>query len=182
MGIDNPTRGGAATSLPAAPPPGAGPKLGRRALLATAGIGACAVATPFVVQKGAELAGTEVGTLLHAEIGTLEGVAIDDAIAVAEVTRKGVQYLVVPLARFVATLSGGGLLVLLTALQALRNVIGLAHVESSVLDGLIGVVTSWHTNVALLPIALSAYATADILSAETYLKALKAKATSGGAS
>lgn len=182
MGVNDPTRGGApVTGASIAAKPQEGPKLGRRALLVTAGVGAAAVATPFVIEQGAKLAGTEVGNLLHSEVGNLEGIAIDEAIAAAELTRKAVQIFVLPLANFLATLSGDALQVLLATLQGLRNLIGLAHVDIGVLDGMIGVINQWHTNVSLLPISLGVFANADITGAENYLKALKTKINSNTA-
>ncbi len=150
-------------------------RIGRRALLTTAAVGACAVATPFVVINGVKLSEAEVKALLQHEIGSLEGIAIDEALQIAELTRKIVQYIVVPLARFFSTISGDALGVLIGTLQHAVAVLDLVHVPTGLFAGLIGVLQGWQTNVELFPAALSAMSTGDLNGAESYLKALKTK-------
>jgi hypothetical protein len=112
-------------------------------------------------------------TVLLNELGDLEGVSLDAALQAAEITRAAVKILVLPLAQLVARLGAGALDVVLTALDAARNALALLHLDTSVLDALRAVVVSWQGGIVSLPIALTTYATADIESAERYLRALK---------
>src|SRR5215469_6828088 len=87
-------------------------KVTRRVLLGVVGVGACAgaiEATPFLVQKAglytqqeldkAVQAGVAQGREeLLAELRNLEGIGLDTAIAIAKLTKFGVQYIVKPLA------------------------------------------------------------------------------------
>ena len=84
-----------------------------------------------------------------------------------------VQTIVLPVARFVALMGTGALSVLLGAIDAARAALAVVHVPTTVLDQFRLVVVSWQTGLTALPIALEAYLTADIQSAETYLKTLK---------
>jgi hypothetical protein len=133
------------------------------------------VATPFVVEKGAELSADEVKKLLHQEINNLEGFAIDDAIFIAELTRKIVQYIVVPVSQLFATIGAGALGILIGALQSIEGVLGFVHVPTSLIAGLIGVMQQWQSNVDLFPQALRVTSNGDLKAAEAYLKALKNK-------
>ncbi len=153
------------------------PHVGRRAFLATAATvtacGAGALAAPKVIpllESKAQQMGSDA--LLN-EIGSLEGVSLDAAIRAAEITRAAVRILVLPLARFVSLLGTGALAVLLGALDIAHKAMALLHLNPSVLDAFREVVTSWQGGIASLPIALDAYATADIDSGEKYLRALK---------
>lgn len=154
----------------------AGSRLGRRALLATAGLGACAVGAGVIVTKGGDVVQTEVGQALRNEVGTLEGVGLDEAIRAAQLTRQAVQVIVLPVARLVSTLGAGGLQVLIDAVARAQQVLAVFGITISALASLQQVLQSWQADYTAMPIALSAYTTADITSAETYLKALKAKA------
>jgi hypothetical protein len=187
--IDRPTEP-VATPSPSEAASGAAAQVGRRALLVTAGLGVCAagaVATPLALKYAGDVASAEANQALQhgidlgrqellAELKQLENVAIDDAVAIAELTRLGVKYIVLPVAQLVATIGGD-------ALQVVLNAIGFANgiVHNSVLDALYAVIKSWHDNLTQLPITLSSYANADINGAETYLKALQAKINAAGA-
>ena len=146
-----------------------GPRFPRRALITTAvvaGIGGVVVAAPRlapVVEQKAE----------QAAIGELEGVSIDAALTAAEITRAAVEVIVVPVARLVADLGSGALDVLLGSLELAHNALAFVHASTAAVDQLHAVVASWNAGLTALPIALNAYATADISSAETYLRALK---------
>jgi ABC-type nitrate/sulfonate/bicarbonate transport system substrate-binding protein len=151
--------------------------VGRRALLATAATaaacGAGALAAPRLIpalETQLDNAGRDI--LLN-ELGTLEGVSLDAALQAAEITRAAVQVLVIPLARFVSAVGAGALDALIAALGAAQNALALVHVQATVLSSFRTVVTSWRDSLTALPITLNAYATADIASAEAYLRALK---------
>lgn len=57
--------------------------------------------------------------------------------------------------------------------------VGSKHLNCGVLTGLITVMDTWHSIVALLPLALNHNVRVDILSTETYLRRFKATVTSG---
>jgi hypothetical protein len=153
-------------------PTGAASKLGRRALLTVGALGVCGAGvavTPAIAQRLQE---AERAAVL-AELSQLEGISLDAAIQAAEITRVAVQTIVLPVARFVALMGNGALSVLLGAIDAARAALAVVHVPTTVLDQFRLVVVSWQTGLTALPIALEAYLTADIQSAETYLKTLK---------
>jgi hypothetical protein len=168
----------AATS--STPSSAGGANVGRRALLVTLAVVAAAAATPFALEKGAELATDEIRALLQRELNTVEGIALDDAIAIAELTRKAVEFIVVPLATFLTTVSGDGLLALIDTIGAAEAVLNAAHLPTDGLPSLATLLSAWRQNESQLPISLQAYATADITGAEQYLRAVKAK-TDGSA-
>jgi hypothetical protein len=147
-----------------------GSRFPRRAFLtaaATAGLcGASVVAAPRVVPALEQRVG-------QAALGELEGVSLDAALEAAAITRVAVQVIVIPVARLVAALGSGALSVLLGTLDAAHNALAFVHASTDTVDHLHAVVASWEADLSVLPIALNAYATADITSAETYLRALK---------
>jgi hypothetical protein len=149
--------------------------VGRRAALLSLAVVAAAVATPFAIEKGAELAVDEIRRLLEHELGELEKISLDAAIEVADLTRKAVKYIVVPLAQFLATTSGDGLQVLADAITTAENALQALHLPTDGLPALATLLTTWKNNESQLPIALQSFANADIGGAETYLKAVKAK-------
>ncbi len=172
-------------------------KIGRRALLATAGVGVCAAGvavTPLVVKDLTQLASNEAHQALTDgiaqgeqavinELGQIEGVALDDAIAVAELTRKAVQFIVLPISRLLATITGDGLAVLDGALGKIQQGQDIIHFNViPQIGGLRHMVESWRNDVNQLPITLTAFANADIISAENYLKALRKKVQQNGGS
>lgn len=132
----------------------------------TAGVCGAAVAVPHVVPAVEQ-------HIEQAALGELEGVSLDAALEAAELTRAGVQVIVVPVARLAAALGSGALGLLLAALEVAHNVLAVVHASTKTVDELRAVVASWQAGLTLLPIALDTYATADITSAETYLRALK---------
>jgi hypothetical protein len=153
-------------------PSGPGSKVGRRALLAVGAVGLCggvAAATPYIAERVQE---AERAAVLS-ELSQLEGVPLDAAIQAAEITRVAVQTIVLPVAQFVALIGSNALNVLLAAVDAARAAVAFVRGDTTVLDRFRLVIVSWQTGLSVLPIALNAYLTADIQSAETYLKTLK---------
>jgi hypothetical protein len=142
----------------------------RRALITTAAAaglcGAAAVAAPRVVPAVEQ-------RMEQATLGELEGVSIDAALEAAQITHAAVQVIVVPIARLVADLGSGALGLLLGTLEGAHNALAFVHASTDMVDQLHAVVASWQAGLTALPIALNTYATADITSAETYLRALK---------
>lgn len=107
------------------------------------------------------------------ELRDLEGVSLDAAIRAAEITRAAVQIIVLPVARLASALGSGGLGLVLRSLDIAHAALALAHAPTGPLDNLRAVVASWQQDTSALPIALAAYTSADITSAEVYLKSLK---------
>lgn len=147
--------------------------VGRRALLglaAAAGIcGLGAVAAPQIKQ---EINALEREALLR-ELGQLEGISIDAAIAAAELTQAAVKLLVLPLARLLAFIGGNALNVLISSIDTARTIAAGLHVTIPWLNEVRALFATWRDNVEQLPLALTAFTTADISSAGSYLKALK---------
>lgn len=164
-------------------------KIARRALIAAAGVGVCAGAvelTPIALKKvgqatesdlqGAFSAGVSAGrqALLN-ELAQLEDVSLDGAIGVAELTRAGVRFIVLPLAGLTSTIAGDSLQILTNALGSARDNLAHLNVHIQWLDQLQQLFSTWHDNAVNLPVGLNQYANQDINGAESYLKALKAK-------
>jgi hypothetical protein len=168
---------------------GSGGKIARRALLAGVGVGACVAGVelaPTALKKLGEFTQAEVQDAFGAgvdsgrkavldELSQIEGLTIDGAIATAELTRLAVKYIVLPLARLMATIEGGALDVLYNALQSAKDNLSKINVHIGPLDGLEQMVGEWRDSVNQLPTTLDKYANADIDSAESYLKALQKK-------
>ncbi|HEX8998189.1 MAG TPA: hypothetical protein VF812_19350 [Ktedonobacterales bacterium] len=164
-----------------------GGTLGRRALVGVAAVSVCAAGvalTPTaehlaqqVGQKAiddAYAAGITAGRqALLSELAQLEGVPIDAAIEVAQLTRLAVLYIVRPIAQLFATIAGDALGAFVAAITSAQQHLASINVQISQLDQLKSLLTQWQHGVQQLPIALTQYATADIDSAENYLKALK---------
>lgn len=163
-------------------------KLARRGLLLAAGAGLCVGAVelgPKAIQqagyyteqdlKNALASGILQGRqALLAELDQIEGVTLDGAIGIAEVTRFGIDKIVVPLANLGLSIGGDSLAVLSGALASARSNLARVNVHVDWLDNLQGLVDTWHRN---LPdsTTLTHYADADITGAENYLRALKTK-------
>ena len=156
------------------------PRLRRRAFLAAATAcvcGAGAVAAPRIAPYVEDRLHQAELDAVRGEFSALEGVSLDAAIRAAEITQAAVQVIVLPVARLVAVLGDGGLSLVLHSLDIARAALSFAHAPTGPLDGLRAVVASWQQGLTSLPIALNAYSTADIASAERYLKALKRQTT-----
>lgn len=162
-------------------------KLGRRALIGAAAVSVCAAGVALApsaeqaLQKASKqaidqayAAGIAAGRqALMSELSQLEGVPLDAAIQVAEWTRMAVLYIVRPVAQLFATIAGDALGALVAAINSAQSHLASINVHISQLDQLKSLFTQWQTGVEQLPIELTKYATADIDSAENYLKALK---------
>ena len=110
---------------------------------------------------------------LLSELAQLEGVPIDAAIEVAQLTRLAVLYIVRPLAQLFATIAGDALGAFIAAITSAQQHLASINVHITQLDQLKTLFTQWQQGVQQLPISLTHYATADIDSAENYLKSLK---------
>jgi hypothetical protein len=165
--------------------PKANSPVARRALLVTAGLGACAAgaaATPFVAGKVQEAInqGIEDGiqqgrqAVLN-EMQFLEGVPIELAINIAEWTRVAVNFIALPVARLAAGIGAPALQGFADALSTAQDVLGKVGQHITQIDQLHDMVISWKTALSASPEILSNVANNDITSAEKYLRALKAK-------
>ncbi len=165
-----PSTAGAATGAAAG-------EVSRRALFVTAGLGVCAagaVATPIPLKYAEDQAakalqdgitrGIEQGrdTALAA-LDTVGEISLEAAIGVTEVTKLGIKYVLQPLASFAAFVGGDAIQALITGVDTVNDA----------LDRFSLTLHTWHDNLTNLPISLANYATTDVDSAETYLKALK---------
>lgn len=173
----------------APPAPKGKSRFGRRVLLATGTLGVCAGAvalTPVAAQQAEQYTQDQLNDYFHkgfeagrqallGELGQVEGVSLDGAIQVAELTRLAVLYIVVPLSKLYATATSDVLAVLLSGVQQARSLLGAIHITIGALDTIYNLLTTWRKNVTALPKKLGDYANADILSAEAYLKALQRK-------
>jgi stage V sporulation protein SpoVS len=162
-------------------------KLGRRALVGVAAVSVCAAGvalTPtaerIAQQVGqqaidqAYAAGIAAGRqALLSELADLEGVPIEAAIKVAELTRLAVLYIVRPVASLFATIAGDALGGFVAAISSAQDHLAGINVHITQLDQLKSLLTQWQQGVQQLPIALTQYATTDIDSAENYLKSLQ---------
>jgi hypothetical protein len=150
---------------------------GRRAFVvgATTGIlcGVGAVVAPRAIPALEAQAQAVARASVLDEIGQLEDVSLDAAIRAAALTRQAVSVVVLPLARFMALIGNGALDLLLTSVDAARAAMSILHLSTTLLDAFRDVVVSWRRGVSALPITLDRFLTADIMSAETYLRALK---------
>lgn len=100
-------------------------------------------------------------------------ISLEAAIGVAEVTKLGIKYVLQPLASFAAFVGGDAIQVLISAVDGVRNFAGNFGYHNDALDQFSKTLHTWHDNLTNLPISLANYATTDVDSAETYLKALK---------
>jgi hypothetical protein len=162
-------------------------KLARRAVIGAAALGVCAAGVALApsaeqaLQKASKqaiddayAAGIAAGRqALLSELAQLEGVPLDAAINVAELTRLAVLYIVRPVAQLFATIAGDALGALIAAITSAQEHLATINVHISQLDQLKSLLAQWEKGVTQLPIDLTKYATADIDSAENYLKALK---------
>jgi hypothetical protein len=169
--------------------PNANSPVARRALLVTAGLGACAAgaaATPFIAGKVGELtqdaakaayqAGIEAGReALLAELSQLEDVTLEGAIAIAELTKLAVNYIALPVSRLVAGVGVTALQGFADALSSAQDALGKVGQHIDQIDRLRELVLTWKTALGASPALLSDIANKDINSAEIYLKALDNK-------
>ncbi len=151
--------------------------IGRRAFVVGATTGILCGAGALVAPRALSALEAETQALARAavmdEIGRLEGVSLDAAIGVAELTRRAVTVIVLPLARFVELVGSGALDLLLKSVDSARAALSILHLNTAPLNAFRAVVESWRSGITTLPITLDAFLTADITSAETYLRALK---------
>lgn len=164
---------------------GATSNVSRRALLTTAGLGVCAatvVGAPIAYEAAqkaisdAEKAAFQAGiNAIISEIETIEGIAVQEAVAIAELTRLAVRYIVVPVAQLVSTVGSTALDGLQSGVDFARDGLSKIGQSNAALNAFSDVLKSWRTNLTQLPKSINDYANADIDGAEKYLKSLQQK-------
>ncbi len=169
---------------------GGGGKVARRVLLTAGGLALCggAVAlSPIAINKAGQYTADKIDQALAAgaanarlalvhELENLEGVSIDAALGVANLTKLAVKFIVGPAAAVMAVLGTSALNVLISALETV--IAGLGFIPGggglqSPLQHLHDMLVAWRLNVTSLPRQLSDYLNWDIDSAEKYLIALQ---------
>jgi hypothetical protein len=160
-------------------------KMGRRALIAAAGLGVVGIA---VAEKDQILNGVgnltqqEIQNAINAgrrelakELANVEGIGIDVAENVADITHNAVNLFVLPIASLLAGLTEITLDVASGAVEKAQQFTQLLHIDVQALQTLDGILKQWKANVAVFPIAVKSLNDTDTTSAKTYLNALKAK-------
>ncbi len=160
-------------------------KMGRRALIAAAGLGVVgiAVAEKDQILKGAgNLAEQEIQNAINAgrrelakELVNLEGIGIDVAENVADITHNAVQLFVLPIANLLAGLTEITLDVASAAVEKAQGFSQLVGLDIQALKTLDGILKTWKANVAVFPIAVASLNNQDTKAAKDYLTNLKAK-------
>lgn len=160
-------------------------QMGRRALIAAAGLGVVGV---VVAEKDNILNG--VGNLtqqeiqnavnagrraLASELANLEGVGLDVASEVADVTHNAVNFFVVPIANLLSGLTQITLDVAIGAVEKAQGFTQLVHIDVQALGTLDTIMKQWRANVAAFPAVVQSLNNVDTSSAKTYLAALKTK-------
>jgi hypothetical protein len=169
-------------------------KVTRRVLLGVVGVGVCAgaiEAAPFIVEQAGYHTQQELDKALQsgiaqgreellAELRNLEGIGLDTAIAIAQLTKFGVQYIVKPLADLSSTIQGdiigalaSGVAEAIAILVSIPAVVPGRSGALSALGNLEKLLITWRTNVT--QDQLAKYALQDVTAAEAYLEALQAK-------
>ena len=174
-----------APTIPVNAPPKAGGKVGRRLLLSAAGVAACGAvcAVPVIAidrgivytEEQLQAAVANAKQDVYKGLLELENVGLGTAIEAAQLTQQLVTYIVVPVFKLFDAIGTGVLDVLIGIINTVEGPLNFIHVDTSALDALKNTLTTWKTNIALLPQAFSTYETSDFKSAETYLTALQEK-------
>lgn len=162
-------------------------KLGRRALLGAAGVGLCAGAVEFgpaILTKVGEYTaaelndafqrGVEAGkqAIIHS-LEELKDVSLDAAITAAELTKFLADHFIIPLSQLGVEIEGDALQVLVNALATAQSDLARFGISVPWLNNLEQTIAGWEHDLPN-PNDLKRYVDQDILSAEKYLRYLKA--------
>jgi hypothetical protein len=160
-------------------------KMGRRALIAAAGLGVVGVAAAEkdrILGGIGDLTQQEINNAVQAgrralatELANLEGVGIDAAEGVADVTHNAVNLFVVPIASLLAGLTEITLDVCVGAVEKAQGFTQLFNIQIQALQTLDRILKTWRKNVAAFPVVVQSLNNTDTAAAKTYLTALKAK-------
>ncbi len=164
-------------------------QMGRRALIAAAGLGVVGVvvAEKDNILKGVgNLTQQEIQNAINAgrqalanELTTLEVdgelIAVGAASAMADVTHNAVNFFVVPIANLLSGLTQITLDVAIGAVEKAQGFTQLLHIDVQALGTLDTIMQQWRTNVAAFPAVLQSLSNVDTASAHKYLSALQVK-------
>jgi hypothetical protein len=161
-------------------------QMGRRALIAAAGLGVVGVvvAEKDQILKGAgNLAEAEIQNAINAgrralasELASLEGIGIDAAEGVADITHNAVNLFVIPIADLLAGLTEITLTVAIGAVSFAQTVANtFTGQQIKAFSSLQTIFNQWKTNVAAFPTVVQSLNNVDTTQAKAYLTALKAK-------
>lgn len=170
-------------------------KVGRRVLLGAAGVGLCAGAVEFgpaLLKRAGEYTAAELkdafnsgvqagrAALLH-ELQQLRDVSLDAAITASELTKFLADHFIIPLSQLGVEIEGDALQVLVNALATAQSDLKRFGISVPWLNNLEETIAGWENNLPN-PNDLKRYVDQDIVSAEKYLRYLKAQVTEEQAS
>lgn len=166
-------------------------KMGRRALIAAAGLGVVGIAVAEkdnILNGVGNLASEEIQNAINAgrkalaqELVNLEGVAVTGAEDAANITYNAVNLFVVPIADLLAGIGEVTLSVASFAVEKAQGFTQLLHIDIQALQTLDGILKGWKANVAAFPTAVQSLNNTEHNAAVNYLNSLKAKLEREGA-
>lgn len=158
-------------------------QMGRRALIAAAGLGVVGV---VIAEKDNILGGVghlteqEIQNAINAgrralasELANVEGVGIDVAIDVADITHNAVSFFVVPIAGLLSAFTGVTLDAASFAVEKAQGFTQLLHIDIQALGTLDGILKAWKNNVLAFPVVVQSLNNVDTTAAKSYLANLK---------
>ncbi len=158
-------------------------QIGRRALIAAAGLGLVGIGAaeaPNILNGVGALTQQEIQQAINfgrqqlaRELLTVEDVSIDTAITVTNLLHSAVNTFVVPIANVLATVTEDILGGLSAAIEQAETWPGLNNI--SALKQVDTILKQWKANVALFPNIINALNNVDTTAADTYLSKLKTK-------
>jgi hypothetical protein len=166
-------------------------KMGRRALIAAAGLGVVGIAVAEkdnILNGVGNLASEEIQNAINAgrkalaqELVNLEGVAITGAEDAANVTYNLVNTFLVPVAGFLSSIGEVTLETTGFAIEKVQQFASVLHIDAGFLTNLDNMLKGWQANVAAFPTVVASLNNTEHSSAVTYLTNLKAKLEQEGA-
>ena len=170
------------------PPPnsaGERKKMGRRALIAAAGLGVVGIGAaeaPKILDGVGQLTNQEISNAINfgrqqlaKELQELEGVGVGVAAEVADITGGAVDVFVVPVLDLLAGIGDVTLEVAKKAVELGQGAAGLLNIHIEALKQLDSIFSSWQTSVAKFPQLVKSVSDTDTKNAHTYLAALQKK-------
>jgi hypothetical protein len=160
-------------------------QMGRRALIAAAGLGVVGIGVaeaPKILDGVGHLTEQELQNAINfgrqqlaKELASIEGVGIEVAVDVAGVTRFAIDYVATPILTVLADVTDGLLGGIRGAVQLAQQFTKLVHAQVTFLQQLDQILAAWQTNVSKFPLMAKAIGDSDTGAAQKYLTALKAK-------
>ena len=160
-------------------------RMGRRALIAAAGLGVVGIGAaeaPKILDGVGQLTNQEIQNAINfgrqqlaKELVVIEDIAINTAIEVADVTRGAVDNFVVPIVSILTSVTEVTLNVARGTVEKVQGAAGLINLDIAALTQLDGILKAWQDGVAKVPQTVKAIGDTDTTHAHTYLAALKLK-------